>query len=977
MIFAFIMALSTNVFAQEDIQESIANMFSELAPQYLAHNCLRDRGIEYVDIDYFSGHYALNDSNYCQPDLFGSMLLTLKTMNPGSSWNVDNILSFQKSNNSLYNCIIGSVVYQYYYIVENALSDGLIRYENNKVYNKYDSNGKFINPYATDYILGFFPSDTVFDSNVTFQFPASCWVNNYGGTIQFDAGDGRGFRTISQNSSVSVNYSSSGIYTLKFKLTGGGQTLESHARIRVNETGGSRSGNTDDFYVTASYNGTTVEGEVQCYSNPGKTPLIFIEGFDVDFGYNRVGNQLLGYGLLNLHTLGKNNPLFDYDVYYLDLKDPTLAIEANAALLEAAIIEINSKTGALIENIVFGSSMGGLIARYALRDMELRGEKHNCSTLICQDTPNLGANVPIGAMYALHSLEEICSKYLSKLPIKGVNLNSVLGIARSKAAKQMMFNYVDENGIIDNSEHDQFFTKLRNMGYPTGDYGQLRLLAISNGNTAIMDADEPFIDKSFDLSLSELSEALAFTFRSIFGLGMAYLTEDVAASLLSVLPGKNSVRCGIYIYPTGSSSPECHIKLTYKKKFLWIQDITRTFYEYKKYYPSTLPNYDLAKCSYYKLDLDIDKFISNLDLPKAFVKLKNGKGPQIRSYIPFIPTVSALDIGEGKSTITNEDLQRDYQTDVRPSAPKHTPFHDFYITKPSEMHTSFNEGMNEWLEKSLKPDIDGDTIAFTGSKYTVRNQPVAGSITWSSLNQDIATIDNNGVVTVKKHGYFRLKAVLPNGLEIYRTFMAEFPQFVIRSSYQSTSYNVRLEVLGENDSIYDTFAEHIAIETAKSNGTPVSWSSIPRYETQYFPISERGETFSVYYRAKYVGKDNIVHYSPLYSTTICTSLPYVIEPNYFKVSGTSILNTISLKSNPNYRNSIPEDLKIYHVLSEGSQPITGLNGITSLTLKAENLFTETQVYNAKFNYTGPISVTFQVRNNKGDLIQQFNVSMIK
>lgn len=975
MIFAFIMALSPNVFAQEDIRESIANMFSELAPQYLGHNCLRDRGIEYVDIDYFSGHYALNDSNYCQPDIFGSMLLTIKTMNPTSGWDVDNILSYQKSNNSLNRCIIGSVVYQYYYIVENALKDGLIKYENDKVYNKYDATGKFINPYDTDYILGFFPSDTVFNENVTFEFPSITWVNNYGGTLQFDAGDGRGFRAISQNTTVSVNYSSSGIYTLKFKLTGGGSTLESHARIRVIQQTGSRSENNEDFYVTASYNGTVVEGEVQRCDNPGKTPLIYVEGFDVDFGFNETESQSNGYGNQNLYSILKSNsPLHNYDVYYLDLKDPTLEIEANAALLEAAILEINEKIGSSQKSIVFGSSMGGLIARYALRNMELNGKKHNCSTLICQDTPNLGANVPVGVLYAVHSLEEIFSKYLSKIPVKLPNINGILGIVRSKAARQMMFNYVNENGVIDNSEHNQFLNKLHNMGYPKGDDGSLRCLAISNGNTAIMGVDEPFIDKSFDLSLTELSEAIAFSIRSIFGLTVAYLTEDVSASLLSMMPGKNSVRAGIYIYSSGSSVPECHIKLTYKKKLLWVQDITRTFYEYKKYYPENMPNYDLAKCSYFYLNIDKP---FNFDLPKAFFKLKNGKGPEIKSHIPFIPTVSALDIGEGKVAITNEDLQRDYQTDVRPSAPKHTPFHDFYITKPSEEHISFNTGINDWLTKHLKMDIDGDPIAFTGSKYVLRNSMVSGAVTWSIPESDIATIDNKGIVTVKKHGYFTIKAVLSNGIEVYRTFMAEFPKFRVESSYQSNSYHVRFAEYGETDNVYNNFKDHILIETARTTGNPVTWSSINHNVTQYFPITERGETFNVYYRAKYVGRDNTVHYSPLYNTTICTSLPYIIEPNYIKVRGTSILNTISLKSNPNYPNSIPDDLKIYNVLTEGSEPITGVHGITSLTLKAENLFSETQLYNAKFNYTGPISVTFQVRNNKGNLIQQFNVSMIK
>ncbi len=46
--------------------------------------------------------------------------------------------------------------------------------------------------------------------------------------------------------------------------------------------------------------------------------------------------------------------------------------------------------------------MGGVIARYALRKMEDAGMEHQVSLYISHDSPHLGANVPLGALYALY-----------------------------------------------------------------------------------------------------------------------------------------------------------------------------------------------------------------------------------------------------------------------------------------------------------------------------------------------------------------------------------------------------------------------------------------------------------------------------------------------------------------------------------------------------------------------------------------------
>ena len=46
----------------------------------------------------------------------------------------------------------------------------------------------------------------------------------------------------------------------------------------------------------------------------------------------------------------------------------------------------------------------------------------------------------------------------------------------------------------------------------------------------------------------------------------------------------------------------------------------------------------------------------------------------------FIPTVSSLDIGEGKVELTQSDYEKKYLMIFPPASPKHTPFDAFYIT---------------------------------------------------------------------------------------------------------------------------------------------------------------------------------------------------------------------------------------------------------------------------------------------------------
>lgn len=101
----------------------------------------------------------------------------------------------------------------------------------------------------------------------------------------------------------------------------------------------------------------------------------------------------------NLLGTGTN----DYDIIYVDWKIGTDYIQRNALLLEEIIRWVNNNKeplGGIIQpNVIIGQSMGGLIARWALRDMENKGQNHQTRLFISYDSLHQGANVPLGYQY--------------------------------------------------------------------------------------------------------------------------------------------------------------------------------------------------------------------------------------------------------------------------------------------------------------------------------------------------------------------------------------------------------------------------------------------------------------------------------------------------------------------------------------------------------------------------------------------------
>lgn len=735
------------------------------------------------------------------------------------------------------------------------MTNHLIRYENEQVFDN-EVNGVWQNPYATGYTFGFSAQDTVFyGSTISYSFPASIWKSNItDGQVGFDADDGRGYVSVSSGSSYQTNYSSTGVKHLKMRVKlSDSSYLYSHSLVKVVTDDVITRAATEMFKpdrwvdITASlpYNGEKASGRISyLYSigSPDKLtkPFIVMEGFDplelVDDDNPYMDDVKFGNTNLNtfVNGLTRRCSAFDklrneYDIIYVDLFDSKLSIQANARLFESVIEHINrekASSGCTEKNIVIGQSMGGLIARYGLKEMENTSRIHDVSLLFCQDTPHLGAHVPLGILQGMNGILRFYhDKWLFGRLDLGDFKSKIAPVLYSNSARQMLINYVDENGNIDNSFHDAWQRELTQMGYPQGDNGyKMRIVSISNGQTPVIDCQKPYIYVDGKASTTLLSDILMeFLVPHLMGTVLGVALQDWQTFVLGLLPGSSTLVLHFEANPIGyhHQLSVCDMYLRYVKKFLWTIKIRRTIFSYQRDYPLSMISYDRMPGSYYQLSTTGDTTTAAIssDQAKKWVQLfvKYNLTADFENKLMFIPTVSSLDIGEGKVELTQSDYEKKYLMDFPPASPKHTPFDAFYITDGSTYHISFEPTMLDWMMEQMKVTVEGPEIATDGSKYTIRNNTKNYAVTWSSSDESVATVDNTGTISMKKYGIITITAscIIDNVItKFHKEIMVGFPPFVLEW-YVNYAYRAKARCI---DPKAEPFLKNIQYEwQVKSN----------------------------------------------------------------------------------------------------------------------------------------------------------------
>lgn len=835
----------------QEVRSYLDNMFETLDKSKIPHGLLRDYAFELVDMDRFDGS-GLNATNSVDRQTYEMLLRTIRssavtTAKPFED--VGNILVKQYNAGSSSTLILSAMTYQYSVIKASALTDNLIQYKNKKVSDNY-KNGIWQNPYETRYVIGFCGQDSIFTtSSITFKLDASSWFSNLSYT-KIEINTGSGYKSIEVGGSITENYATDGIKDIKLRITlTTGKQLLSHTSIETLGHAATRSTYEDDFLYTPKrtitgepYKGLSTSAEVFVAYAPSnntgriKKPFIVVEGFDPRFNKKATFDEKQkDRGVSTMATFYKNlkkdqffcYDLFNnYDIVYVDWVDSEEFIQANANTLKKVIQWVNGQKNDLnssTPNVIMGQSMGGIIARYALRSMENEGLKHGVSLYISDDAPHLGANIPLGALYELYGIcsflenKKVIGSFLNKYADSGTLLSGIEKIAHSHAAKQMLVNYVDYSGNLNNTEHNLWQEELAELGFPRGDNGNIRMLGIANGSYFANTVPTSYLKVDFSASSDLIGLVPFYSWLSspLVGWGL----NDLWAGLLNLVPGKTTIRGLFEINPGISFGAKiAEVTLKYIKKYLWLVNVSRTVFSYQANMNNSLL-YDTYPSSYY-----------NLEPYRSSIVGENGGGiPIVGKYnysasmwnsIPFVPTSSALCVGYGKQNLTSNMFF---------TAPdiSNTPFgaNIYRYKNLSSEHIELENVVWEWINTQLDFGIIGPKQGVNGSKYSVQN-PNAYTIQWSTDSPNIATIDQNGVLHVVGNGIIHITAKGGTSIESSMEVMVGTPKFVLEDAVRKPGfYEIKSKCI--NTQYADFLSKYSNVLSykwgVKTNDQPLVW----------------------------------------------------------------------------------------------------------------------------------------------------------
>lgn len=277
----------------------------------------------------------------------------------------------------------------------------------------YDNPNKLAgpSPYQLDTVFAFAPVvDVLRGQTVTYFLDSNLWVSNAPRPIgfNFDPGDGQGPRALTWGDHLTVHYLSSDTVQLSLGYTFGGIDYTAFAKTVVPPAMRPAQGIGDSCIYRLPGIKIVVE-----FANPEcdtlfKNTVIVIDGIDPgrrQYGYFSKGkSKYFDYEFPSGHTEGGKRFYEvlrerNYDFIFLDPDDGGQAIEVTAQLVKDAIRFINAKKardGANPQSIVIGHSMGGLVGKQALAEMERDNEEHQVAKFITFDSPLQGAVVPLG-----------------------------------------------------------------------------------------------------------------------------------------------------------------------------------------------------------------------------------------------------------------------------------------------------------------------------------------------------------------------------------------------------------------------------------------------------------------------------------------------------------------------------------------------------------------------------------------------------
>ncbi len=385
---------------------------------------------------------------------------------------------------------LGVILYDYNRINPNAISDGLLVVDsiNNKI---IDVSGYGRTPLdKTTCFVASLLTDKVSVGTYSVYFDPNLFKSNKVSSLSelyVDFNDTRGFVRIFQGGTVTTTFGSPGIKDIKIKAVYNNTTYICYATIDVHPSYIVQySDNTPiPGYGPTIFDSDGIKAEYgiwyRCYSDGSiRKPYVIVSGFDPQDKNRIVTNN---DEEISLYSVANKNGYLDelrengYDIVIYRSTQSTESIIPNAMNLVQFIQKINREKTSGNELIIAGASMGGLVVRYALTYMEYSGMDHQTKLFISIDSPQSGANVPLGFQLMITWLHDDLYKYVSVGALK-----PFVEMLYNNAAKEMLIYHainIQGEKAYCAPERTNFINTLSSMGdFPR----KCRSIAVSMGS---------------------------------------------------------------------------------------------------------------------------------------------------------------------------------------------------------------------------------------------------------------------------------------------------------------------------------------------------------------------------------------------------------------------------------------------------------------------------------------------------------------
>ena len=551
-------------------------------------------------------------------------------------------------------------------------------------------------------------------------------------------------------------------------------------------------------------------------------PLIVLEGFDPskfeaiendNWSFNDFVNAAFNGATnidtdLNLPGMQSLNDLLDaagYDLIFVDFNEGTGDIVRNALLVENIIRWVNShkianpNTDERERNVVLGQSAGGLVARYAVCDLEKRwssdpatNHDHEVRLLVTQDAPHRGTNIPLGFQAMVNDLApyRLTSIGLQTYGVIGAIIGSLIElrdfVPELDQADQLLDEDASEQMLVVQDGKTNIFLDgaYRNMvtfapGYTPG----FTMRALANGSECgisqlQLQPGGELLYFDANLYVNRLAYIVATTligpFRGIISPGLGRIP---LAAFYALVPftGKNwKTKFIARAAPSSGTNQAFFGSISFEKRIFFIPINVNLFNSTRNSVAGGLP-WDSAPGGYYSLQ-DMQAIVPDTQF-NLYPIIDINLTFRMARVFNFVPTVSALDITT--NPVTQQALTSAYTGGSNPTFPSR--FANFITQEQNagevigsinnSRHVQFTARNANWLldimngtnpvvmcsylcsGTATSPFITGpNEICSENAAYTLNNPSGAANFTWDrSTNLNYISGQGTTMYTVSRN----------------------------------------------------------------------------------------------------------------------------------------------------------------------------------------------------------------------------------